>query len=214
MNDRNKHKNGSTPMKAIVIDIDDTVLDFGSRLREFVNHQYDKQVTGKPLAWDLCEWLGIKEGQDVKILKEFASSWQFGALDALPGASRILTKLAQEGYEIFCITACSRDAQVEALRRANMYHCFGNIFKEIFFVEFGESKATYLNKIQETHEIHAFVDDKYDNLVDAKNAGIDNCIMIKQPHNKVFRELVTCAHDWYEISHIIQTWHGKSWSIQ
>ena len=48
INDINDHKNGSTPMKAIVIDIDDTVLDFGSRLREFVNHQYDKQVTGKP----------------------------------------------------------------------------------------------------------------------------------------------------------------------
>ena len=103
---------------------------------------------------------------------------------------------------------------MEALRRANMYHCFGNIFQEIFFVEFGESKATYLNKIKETHEIHAFVDDKYANLVDAENAGIEHCIMIKQPHNKVFRDKITCAHDWYEISYIIQTWHEKTWSVQ
>ncbi|MGR6778046.1 hypothetical protein ACU5B6_00160 [Moritella viscosa] len=90
----------------------------------------------------------------------------------------------------------------------------GNIFQDIFFVEFGESKATYLNKIQQTHEIHAFIDDKYDNLLDAKNAGVDNCIMIKQPHNKAFRERVTSAHDWYEISYIIQTWHEKTWSVQ
>ncbi|MFT5880384.1 MAG: 5'(3')-deoxyribonucleotidase [Moritella sp.] len=201
-------------MKAIVIDIDDTVLDFGSRLREFVNHQYDKKVIGKPKEWDLCEWLGVKEGQDVEILTEFASSWQFGALDALPGASRILTKLTQEGYDIFCITACSREPQVEALRRANMYHCFGNIFQEIFFVGFGESKDKYLKQIQQTHEIHAFVDDKFANLEDAHNAGIDRCIMIKQPHNRNFRERVTCAHDWYEISYIIQTWHDKTWSVQ
>lgn len=201
-------------MKAIVIDIDDTVLDFGSRLREFVNHQYDKKVMGKPQAWDLCEWLGVKEGQDTEILEEFASSWQFGALDPLPGASRVLTKLVQEGYDIYCITACSKSPQVEALRRANMYHCFGNIFKDIFFVDFGESKDKYLKQIEQTHDIHAFVDDKYANLQDAQNAGIDRCIMIKQPHNKDYRDLVTCAHDWYEISHIIQSWHRKSWSIQ
>jgi len=201
-------------MKAIVIDIDDTVLDFGSRLREFVNHQYDKKVIGKPQAWDLCEWLGIKEGQDIEILAEFAASWQFGALDPLPGASRVLTKLAQEGYDIFCITACSREPQVEALRRANMYHCFGNIFQEIFFVEFGESKDKYLKQIALTHDIHAFVDDKYANLEDAEKAGIERCIMIKQPHNKDFRDRVTCAHDWYEISHIIQTWQRQAWTIQ
>ena len=67
----------------------------------------------------------------------------------------------------------------------------------------------------ETHDIHAFVDDKYDNLADGMAAGVDTCIMIKQPHNKPYREMggVTVAYDWYEIAHILQAQQGTKWKI-
>lgn len=201
--------------KAIVIDIDDTVLDFGSRLREFYNMHYNGCVKGKSHEWDLCRWLNVDDGQDRIVLADFMDSWQFGALDGMAGAKRVLTKLVQEGYDIYCITACGLDPKVEALRRCNMYHVFGHIFEKIYFVDYGQTKVDYLTKIMETHDIHAFVDDKYDNLADGMAAGVDTCIMIKQPHNKPYREMggVTVAYDWYEIAHILQAQQGTKWKI-
>lgn len=202
--------------KAIVVDADDTILDFGSRVREFYNHHHGKQVIGKSLTWGLCDWLDIEEGKDREVLEAFMGSWQCGALDPLPGTTRVLPKLLQQGYDIFVVTACGQDPQVHALRKANLYHVFGDIFEQIMFVDFEGSKVDCLDKISETHDIHAFVDDKYQNIKEAQDAGYyEACVMIKQPHNRQYREEdVLCAHDWYEISTMLQQAYGGKWSIR
>jgi len=203
-----------TLRKAIVVDVDDTILDFGSRVREFFNHHHGKLITGKSLDWDLCEWLDIEKGQDREVLEAFMGSWQCGALDGLPGARRVLTKLVQQGYDIFCVTACGLDPQVHALRKANLYHVFGDIFEEIKFVGFNESKVTAIQEIAMTHTIDLFVDDKYQNISDVMDAGYDSCILLKQPHTRPYRQEAICAHDWYEISAMLQDWNHTQWSIR
>ena len=122
--------------KAIVIDVDDTILDFGSRVREFYNHDYGKRITGLSEKWGLDEWLNIDKELASAVLADFMDNWQFGVLDPLPGAKRVLTRIAQQGYDIFVVTACGTDPQVMALRKANLYHCFGNIFEEVVFVPY------------------------------------------------------------------------------
>lgn len=195
--------------EAIVMDVDQVLLDHLSRMREYLNKTYDMGITGLPDRWDAQEWLKAESSTDmVSMFTEFSKSYEFGTLDAFPGADVILHELLREGYSLICVTACGTHPVTEALRKANLFHRFGDIFEEIHFTELTGTKEQTLIDISERYDIMAFVDDKPSNIVDAYvGANIDNCILMKAPHNREWRAdppfPIDTAFSWYDCKKLI-----------
>lgn len=194
--------------KAIVTDIDQVLLDYASRLREYVNKRDGKSITGHSLNWDLAEWLELgssKEALDTII--EFSTTYEFGTLDALPGADVVLHNLVRKGYSLIGLTASGNSPMSVALRKVNLFHRFGDIFDDVLFVEHHESKVDSLTKIMESYDVRVFIDDKPANIMDTIDY-VPNVILMKSPHNREFRKESTemdidTAFSWYECEHLI-----------
>lgn len=202
----------STRKEAIVMDVDQVLLDYYSRLREFANKTYGKNIVGLPEDWDMTPWLQCETKEEmIELMTEFSESWEFGTLDAFPGADVVLHELLREGYALICLTACGSHEVTAALRKANLFHRFGDIFEEIHFVELTEGKAEKLLAIGDKYDIIAFIDDKAENIEDAFwRADINNCILMKAPHNREWREgtalNIDHAFGWYECKRLINTY--------
>lgn len=198
--------------KAIVMDVDQVLLDYASRLREYINVRDNKHISGHSENWNLTEWLKMDSYEDmISSITEFSTSFEFGTLDAFPGADVVLHSLVKEGYALIALTACGSDYITSALRKVNLYHRFGDIFDEIHFVEFHDSKVDKLNDIASRYDIKAFVDDKPENILDALyGAGIKKNILMKAPHNRSFRENdksnIYHAFGWYECKNFISNY--------
>lgn len=198
-----------TRKEAIVMDVDQVLLDHLSRFREFVNKKYNLGVEGLPLMWNATEWLNVTSTQDmIDLFTEFSQSYEFGTLDSFPGADVVLHELLREGYSLICVTACGSDPITEALRRANLFHRFGDIFTEIHFTELTGSKSEALKGVQDRYDIIAFVDDKPENIHDAIcEVGIENCVLMKAPHNRDYRVdppyPIALAYSWYDCKKLI-----------
>lgn len=195
---------------AIVMDVDQVLLDYASRLREFVNAKHGKVIIGHSLEWDLTEWLQVEDPCETQpILEEFSRSYEFGTLDAFPGADVVLHNLLRSGYRLIALTACGTNPLTMALRKVNMFHRFGDIFEQVHFVEFTDSKSDKLLDIGKSYDIKVFIDDKPQNILDAiYDTGQVRNILMKAPHNRKFREVghpdVDYAFSWYECEQLIK----------
>lgn len=200
-------------MKAIIMDVDQVLLDYSGRLREWYNAKYGKSVEGHSKTWDLREWLGIDDDMfaDARvrdIISEFATTWEFGTLDAFPGADVVLHELMRD-HKLICLTACGTDEVTQSLRKVNLFHRFGDIFEDVYFVNPTDSKTEVLKKLNMEYNVVAFIDDKPQNIIDATmDAGIKNPILMKAPHNREFRKMassIPAAFGWYECKTIIRS---------
>jgi len=195
--------------EAIVLDVDQVLLDHLTRLREWVNENYDKQIVGLPDKWDASDWLQVDSYDEMKdLFREFSQDFEFGTLEAMPGAKLMLDEFLREGYSLICLTACGCSEITEALRKANRMHCFGNIFDEIHFVDIDDSKVEKMLDIQDQYDVVAFIDDKPENIEDVLfGTDVQNCILMDALHNREWQKNTTldikCAPDWYACKHLI-----------
>lgn len=195
--------------KAIVTDIDQVALDYASRLREYVNETYGRNIQGHSEDWNLTEWLQCSSYEEtLGIISEFSQKFEFGTLDAFPGSDVVFHSLINKGYALIGLTACGTLPITVALRKANIFHRFGDIFEEIHFVEFNDSKVEKVADISTRYDIAAFIDDKPDNVMDILyGTEVDKVILMKAPHNRKFREdnvlPVHYAFSWYDCKNLI-----------
>lgn len=194
---------------AIIMDVDQVLLDHIGRLREYVNKRDGKDIKDLPCTWNLREWLQLDQDfESIDMINEFSKSYEFGTLDAFPGADVVLHSLLRKGYRLIALTACGTSEVTVALRKVNLFHRFGDIFDEIHFVELTESKTAKLLDISNRYDVKAFIDDKPENAIDALyGANIPKVILMKAPHNRTFRERnqedIAYAYSWYECERFI-----------
>ena len=195
-------------MEAVVMDVDQVLLDYYARLREWVNTKYNLGMEGLPDYWDMSEWMGVSKDEAMDLMWEFSTSYEFGTLDSFPGADVVLHSLMRDGYKLICVTACGKDAITVALRKANLFHRFGDIFTEVHFVEFTESKVDTMLDIASRYDIVAFIDDKPQNIEEVYDSGCaGKVVLMKAPHNREWRKvnnLAYTAFSWYECRQYIK----------
>lgn len=196
--------------KAIVMDVDQVLLDHTGRLREYFNQRFDKHITGQPGFWDDFNWLGVGSHPEfLDVIREFSEDYQFGTLDALPGADVVLHSLRNDDFKLVAVTACGTSELTKSLRLVNLFHRFGDIFDEVHFVEFNATKLSIFKDIQTRYEVEAFIDDKPENVQDILyGSDIPKVILMKAPHNRAFRETNTLdaihyAYSWYDCKNLI-----------
>ena len=173
---------------SIVFDIDDTLLDYGSGIREYVNEHYGLNVTGYPQTYSLSEWLGVTDEKAYKIMRRFNKSWQFGCLQPIAGAAEVMQAIRninvvrEQHIELVALTKCGTDPTTVALRKANLMHAFGHIFSEVIIIDPDESKSYYIKKLKKYRDIKLHVDDFMGNAVDIDQCNVKS-ILFEREHN-------------------------------
>ena len=176
-------------IKTFVFDVDDTLLQYTSGLRDYVNQYYGLDVQGLPEHYSLRDWIPREDFERKDMLKRFNKAWQFGCLPPLSGAVETINKIlelnknSQEPIELVALTKCGKDPITVALRKANLTHVFGVVFNEVIIIDGQESKKHYLKKLMRHREILLSVDDFVGNIVDMVDLGVPS-VIISQPHNK------------------------------
>lgn len=188
--------------KVILVDVDDTLLNWREGFFAYAasHNQYpmpgseDQFIMSN--VFDMC-----REEADDFVTSFNGGHWRFGALSALDDAKTVLTNLNKNyGYRFVAISSCLNKPMVLALRKVNLYHTFGDIFDDVFCLDYNEKKEDYLSQ----HAPTIWVDDRSEQA----NAGIKTghkTFLLNKPWNEhvdVHEDVIRC-NDWFEIQEYI-----------
>lgn len=186
--------------KTILVDVDSVLLRWRDGFRLYMKHQGH-------------EWLDILDDYDMS--KHFALSydevyehivqyndghWEFGVLGPVNGAVDAISALSDMGYRFVAITACSVHPQAKALRQANMYNVFGDVFDNVHCVDIHESKETHLADYEPTF----WIEDNFKNCVDGLQYG-HKCLLLSYDWNEKQEhpDIIRCS-GWAEVVDFIE----------
>ncbi len=190
--------------KIILTDIDGCFLSWIEAFtRYMISQGYTPANKVHTQHDDLGTFFGFDNSEIPEIVNTFNSGhWEFGTLPPIDGAIEGSKKLLDSGYRFIGITSCSTHPQTIALRKANLYNVFGDIFDAVHCVDVGESKATHLAD----HDPSFWIEDK----ATAANLGLvygHKCILIDQTWNSnefLDNRAIRC-YGWEEIvNHILK----------
>ncbi len=193
-------------MKPLILtDVDDVLLSWISGFRKYCSHVLGREIVGLPASWDMSEWLGVpKDGTASQMVDDFNhGKWEFGILPPVADANIFLPTLHKRGFEVIAITCCSVDPATVALRKANLYHVFGDIFTDVICQPLGTKKHENLKRFT-TRNVVAWVEDKPSAALEGYDMGYPS-YLIHQDHNKEHREKnkddgLIHVESWMEIS--------------
>jgi phosphoglycolate phosphatase-like HAD superfamily hydrolase len=191
--------------RTILVDCDDVLLNWTEGFRLFFEHRHGRKLDPRGTDhWNLCNWTGLTIEESAKEVNEFNMvSWEFGGLPAVPGAVSAIKNLhSMYLCDIAVITSCSTSPQTVALRKANLFHVFGDVFSAVHCVDLGESKATHLADYYPTF----WVEDNVSNAVLGLKYGHHSIVLETRQNSPLKEETqdkLSWVNSWREIEEII-----------
>ena len=185
--------------KTILLDVDDVLLNWLGAFERYMVHQGFDKPSGYH-TWELDEAFGLPRN----LMKEYVTvfndgHWEFGTLDPIPGSQKGVSAFKNAGYDLVAITSCSTNPQTIALRKANLYWCFGDVFKAVHCVNLGEPKDTHLADYESTW----WIEDKMANAVAGLKYGHKSILLSRQHNLNNHHENVIRVESWEEIVSLI-----------
>jgi len=183
----------------ILCDIDGCLLNWLDSFIDYMKTQWGytwNHELGEPHQYDMAPHFGITHDEVVIHITNFnVGFWQFGALKPTDGAQDAMIKLSDMGYRFVAISSCSTDNRTVALRKANLYNHFGDIFDDVHCIDIHENKKSYLTKHQPTF----WIEDNFNNCVDGLQYG-HNCILVNRNWNENdHHDEITRFDEWSQI---------------
>jgi len=171
----------------IILDIDDTVVDFTGFLCYLFNSINNTSITEA----DLVSWHFNKakvediRGNVVKgtELRKFFHNYEahglYSATPPIKESILAMTLMKKLGYKIILLTARSEDFKKDT-QISMIMHSIPH--DEIVF---DADKPKQINRLARKHNIVAFADDKYDHVKSVfETDKVDTCYIINKSHNK------------------------------
>lgn len=185
--------------KVILLDVDDVLLNWLEAFERYMIHQGYSKPDGYH-TWDLEEAFETSKEEAQRHIKIFNNGhWEFGTLGPIPGSQEGVDSFKKAGYDLVAITSCSTNPQTIALRKANLYWCFGDVFKAVHCVNLGESKDTHLADYEPTW----WIEDKMTNAVAGLKYGHKSVLLSRQHNLNNNHEDVIRVENWNEITSLV-----------
>ena len=173
--------------KAIVVDYDDTVVDFMGFLCHLYNVKNGTCISPNDLKeWDFKD-VEVKDargnvvkGEKLrKMFKDYENQGLYAALPIIEESRRALDMAAKLGYKIIILTA--RDGQFKAQTEINLIR--NNIpYNELIF---DWDKVKIINDLKKSYKIAFFADDKFDTVKKvADSCDLDYNFLVEKAHNR------------------------------
>jgi 5'(3')-deoxyribonucleotidase len=186
--------------KIILTDCDGVLLSWLSAFNRFMVHQGFNPI--ELSQFTTPSHYGISEEQINDYVTTFNSGhWEFGTLPPYRDAQNGVKQLFEMGYRFVVITSCSSHPQTIALRRANLFNHFGDVFEHVHCIDVGESKRSHLAD----YEPSIWIEDTPRHAEDGLIYG-HNCILMTEQWNKNYNnDRIKRVHNWDEIvNHIVE----------
>lgn len=177
-----------TKKKIVVLDLDDTVLDFLGLLclvYNKINGTSISPIDFKEYNLEAC-YLKDANGNEVngtevfEVFKKYEKYGLYAAQKPLPESRHALSLIRKLGYKIFFMTA--RNAEYEEQTKLNLM--INHIdYDELIFAK-SDEKAKVIRRLSKDYNVYAFVDDKASTVIDVEENTNTNMVFARTiPHN-------------------------------
>ncbi len=190
--------------KTILLDVDSVLLLWREGFIKYMEHQGCEYIDGvdDEEHYDLVKHFdNVTIDEILNHIKRFNDGhWEFGTLNPVEGSQESLNELTDMGYGFVAISSCSTNPTAIALRKANLYNVYGDVFDAVHCVDVNESKDTHLADYESTY----WIEDNFKNCVDGLKYG-HKCLLLSYTWNeKDNHSDITRCNDWNEITNFIK----------
>jgi len=173
---------------AVVLDFDDTVVDFLGSICTLHNKINNTSITQNDITnWDLeSEEIVVEDargnvatGEEVlKTFREFEEHGLYASLSPLPEAGHALNIMNKLGYKIIVLTA--RKARFDKQTTLNILK-YNLPIDEVIY---DNNKMLKVKKLLKQYNVKAFADDKASTVVEiSESCNIPNIYLVNKAHN-------------------------------
>lgn len=184
--------------KLILTDIDDTVLNYVTPFRAWMEDRGFNPVRPYGEVYNLGQIYGIDDDKAIALIEEFTHSEGFGKLIAEPCAKEILPQLRDEGYRFVAISATVKTNENRDRRMQNLADEFGFEFEDCFCTGLRLPKTPYLESYKGKSDL--WVEDNFDHAVDGAEMGHNTFIITRKYNEGMTHEKVRRVKTWHEIA--------------
>lgn len=181
----------------ILIDVDSVLLEWRRGFRSYMHHQGHKWIDGEAESYIISRHFELLHDEVVDHVNNFNNGhWEFGTLTPVEGAVEGMQQLVDMGFRFVAISSCSINPTAIALRKANLYNVFGDVFDAVHCVEIYSSKETHLADYEPTF----WIEDNLKNCVDGLKYG-HKCLLLSyawNDHEKADHNIKVCD-EWSDI---------------
>lgn len=185
--------------KTLLCDVDGVLLSWIPAFNRYMQGQGYNAICNNTFVD--AETYNITKAELIKYINNFHSGhWEFGTLPIHADAKEGVENLTEMGYRFVAITSCSTHPQAIALRKANLYNHFGDVFDAVHCIDITDTKHTHLAEYEPTF----WIEDQVPNALIGLEYDHD-CIVMKHNWNKDSRHngLILC-HTWAEVVEYIR----------
>lgn len=192
-------------MKKLIVDIDDTSLNYAKGLFEFIGVEYPHGKEYTAISDYLSGEHGLTNQEIWDKIEEFNTSESFKYLTPLNNADDVLKELHSEGVKISVISSCGDNNLTKENRYYNLYKVFGNIFESVTMLPLGARKTNAL--LQFINRDPILVEDTLLHYKDAIILGMDSYIVKGEMNAGAVDDSINHFIDWNEFYKMYHTIH-------
>lgn len=187
-------------MTIILTDIDDTILNCGDGLQQFLEEECGLTTTERLSDHhNISKLYNVSVEESLVLVKRFHQSSWMARLSPLPCAVVVLPELYKRGYRFVAITACLNEPETVAARKANLLNVFGFEWEAIHCLGMVPSKRETLALYQPS----IWIDDLAKHAEDGADLG-HRSFLIDKPYNQSLQNSsVIRVKDWHEIAKLL-----------
>jgi len=192
-------------MKKIIVDIDDTSLNYAHGLFNFMGVEFPHGKEYGSISDYLVGTHGYTNEEVWNVIADFNTSEGFRHLTPLNNADKVLKKLHEDGVKISVISSCGDSNSTKEHRYYNLYKVFGNIFESITMLPLGARKTNALLQFIDREPI--LVEDTLTHYRDAIILGMDSYIVKGELNATEVNDSINHFVDWNDFYKMYHTIH-------
>lgn len=171
----------------LIFDCDSVLLDWEAGFAEWCYHRHgiELDATG-PASYDMRSWTGRDPQTNMRLVREFNASADFGELLPCIGAVNVIMEASSLGYDILALSSCGKGL-TEDMRRSNLKAVFGDVFDAIQCLPLGSPKRAALEAISKSSMGGPGImyDDHPDQCLHALAAGYDAALVLTKASGRL-----------------------------
>ena len=176
-----KNKKGINMKKkpVIVTDVDSVLLDWLQGFAMFLQNEKDIDVKHVKKFFGTSNFIDIPEITSIPCLdtnkllvKEYGKSKYIEELKAFQEDSKQHILELHKEVDFIALSCISKNRQIINKRKRNLQSVYGDIFKDVICIGFGQSKEFDLIRLKEQENVITFIDDREKHIKESISAGI------------------------------------------
>ena len=197
--------------KIILVDVDDTLLDYDTGVYDYFIKIGLELVDDHDMHLHYYDKFGLCKESVVKYFNMFNESSDFGKLLPYKNSDKYVLDIASLGYKFIAITACGTNTATISSRTQNLYNVYGDCFDAVYCIDIRQSKADVLAMFKDSDVI--WVDDLPMHVLEGYKQGLQSFLM-PTAYNKDFNVMSDCVtvlnedNPWNHLYSIISSKRG------